>query len=122
MLSVCCQQVLFSASTAALAFAFDHLLNVTYALVYGIGKPPCRRVLGQEPHTLRRCVLCFPPCCALCFRAASLAAAAMQLQQHLHRFLAAAAPAASANNQFCRILLDSPAIHLSMMQQISVTW
>lgn len=29
--------VLFSASTAALAFAFDHLLNVTYALVYGIG-------------------------------------------------------------------------------------
>jgi hypothetical protein len=35
-----CRQVLFSASTAALAFAFDHLLNVTYALVYGIGKPP----------------------------------------------------------------------------------
>lgn len=29
--------VLFSASTAALAFAFDHLLNITYALVYGIG-------------------------------------------------------------------------------------
>lgn len=30
--------MLFSASTAALAFAFDHLLNVTYALVYGIGE------------------------------------------------------------------------------------
>lgn len=29
--------VLFSASTAALAFAFDHLLSVTYALVFGIG-------------------------------------------------------------------------------------
>ena len=29
--------VLFSASTAALAFAFEHLLNVTYALVFGIG-------------------------------------------------------------------------------------
>jgi hypothetical protein len=35
---VACPQVLFSASTAALAFAFDHLLNVTYALVYGIGE------------------------------------------------------------------------------------
>lgn len=32
--------VLFSASTAALAFAFDHLLNITYALVYGFGASP----------------------------------------------------------------------------------
>jgi len=29
--------VLFSASTAALAFAFEHLLSTTYALVFGIG-------------------------------------------------------------------------------------
>ena len=29
--------VLFSASTAALAFAFDHSLNITYGLVYGAG-------------------------------------------------------------------------------------
>ena len=29
--------VLFSASSAALSFAFDHLLNIEYALIYGIG-------------------------------------------------------------------------------------
>ena len=31
--------VLFSASSAALSFAFDHLLNVQYALIYGVGAP-----------------------------------------------------------------------------------
>ena len=30
--------VLFSASSAALSFAFEHLLNITYALIYGIGE------------------------------------------------------------------------------------
>ena len=32
--------VLFSASSAALSFAFDHLLNIDYALIYGLGARP----------------------------------------------------------------------------------
>ena len=30
--------VLFSASSAALSFAFDKLLNVTFSIVYGVGE------------------------------------------------------------------------------------
>ena len=34
--------VLFSASSAALSFAFDKLLNIKYSIVYGVGALPHR--------------------------------------------------------------------------------
>jgi hypothetical protein len=58
------RQVLFSASTAALALAFDHLLNVTYALVYGIGASS-----GPHPGAAPRIQWLYPGVlpCALAF-------------------------------------------------------
>ena len=40
--------VLFSASSAALSFAFDHLLNIEYALIYGIGTLLPRTAFGDQ--------------------------------------------------------------------------